>query len=110
MGVSMRERDIDRKLFHKAHYEILANQFRRSLEIAYEQNGKSELMADGTIRRHFPITSAVVDLAISVAKRLQLDNSEFDPVIFLNRCSPDVDLYPLGELWEGVNKEELVDG
>ena len=89
----MRERDINRKMFHAGHYNVIASQI----------NNKIALF-DTTHER-----AVLVDLALSMAKRLMLDNDEFNPLVFLDRCSPDPDTMPLSELWEGVNQSELVD-
>jgi hypothetical protein len=86
----MRERDINRKLFHRGHYEIIAGRFRNALE---------PLMGDedGTA------ANVLVDLALNFAHRLQADNEDFDPVLFLNRCSPNKDEWPIGDLWAVEN-------
>lgn len=87
----MRERDINAKKFHKGHYEIIAGRFRESFSHHLENiSDPGELHVWG----------ALVDLALSFALRLQADNEDFDPVIFMNRCSPDPEKYPLGDLWE----------
>ena len=41
-------------------------------------------------------------LALRFAKRWQ-DEDGFEPTTFLNRCSPDEELYPFAELWEFPN-------
>lgn len=66
------------------HYNALAKEIRELLEV-YDV-GKAQF-------------HAIVALAINLAKRFQEDNPRFDPVKFLNQCSPDVKLYPLGKLW-----------
>lgn len=38
-------------------------------------------------------------LALSFAKRFQEDEG-FDPLTWLDKCSPDPELYPFSELWE----------
>lgn len=42
----------------------------------------------------------VVEIAIDFAKKYQEDNPNFDPLQFLDQCSPDTDRYPFSELWE----------
>jgi hypothetical protein len=44
--------------------------------------------------------AALVNLALSFAKRFKEDNPKFDPLKFLDACSPDPDIYPISELWE----------
>lgn len=43
--------------------------------------------------------NTLADLALAFAKRFTEDEG-FDPVTWLDKCSPDTDLYPLSELWE----------
>jgi hypothetical protein len=94
----MRERDINRKLFSAGHYNIIAGQFKKALDRFL---GHKDTSAE---------SATLVDLALSMAKRFALDNDQFDPVRFLDACSPDTQLYPLSELWEGVNQSEEVNG
>lgn len=99
----MRERDINAKKFHKGHYEIIAARFREALEPYMGQESNATLLSPDfvdTKTEMLAVRSAIVNLAIDFARRLQADNDLFEPVIFLDRCSPNVVLYPLGELWE----------
>lgn len=43
---------------------------------------------------------AASDLALAFARRFSEDEG-FDPITWLDKCSPDPDLYPFSELWEG---------
>ena len=97
----MRERDINRKMFHTGHYNVIAKQIRTELE---KYVNFDESWGDAVTARN-----SVIDLALNLAKRLQLDNDEFDPMIFLDRCSPDHERLPITELWDGVNQAEEVD-
>ena len=106
----MREQDINRKTFHRAHYNILAKRVRIALEPWMQPDGSQQY--DFTQARDnaevLAIRSALVMFAIGLAQRLQADSEEFDPVLFLNNCSPDEELYPIGELWEeGYRYEDL---
>ena len=47
---------------------------------------------------------SLVNLAVSLAIRLKADSEDFDPVRFLNACSPNVEKFPFGELWEIVEQ------
>lgn len=104
----MRERDINCKLFHKAHYEIIAKRFRISLEPYFDPNSDEEIRTKvGTYTRiqnprveNQAARLALVNLALDMAKRFQADNEDFKPLIFLDRCSPNPELYPLSELWD----------
>lgn len=87
----MRPQDVNRKLFHRGHYEILAKQFREQLK---SYSGDSDIIS--------ACRGALIDLALSMAQRFCADNEDFDPVFWLDRCSPDSESYPLSELWEGV--------
>jgi len=42
--------------------------------------------------------STITDLALAFAKRFSEDEG-FDPISWLDKCSPDTDLYPFSELW-----------
>lgn len=44
--------------------------------------------------------AVLADLALNFAKRFNEDKG-FDPVRWLDTCSPDTDRFPLSELWEG---------
>lgn len=45
--------------------------------------------------------AAVVSIALDFARNFKRENPDgFDPLVFLDQCSPDVDMYPLSELWE----------
>jgi hypothetical protein len=84
-------------LFSQQHYNAVAKLFRENFPMTdqllrREDNDerKKLLLQRGT----------VVDLAIDFAKYFKKDNPSFDPIKFLDHCSPDVDFYPLSELWE----------
>jgi hypothetical protein len=106
----MRERDVNRKMFHRGHYEVIAGRFREQLrpiqeaEEYFQQQygdegnwpGRTGQLDKARLQRN-----AIVDLALSFAGRFALDNDEFDPIIFLDKCSPDTERMPISELWEG---------
>jgi hypothetical protein len=63
------------------------------------------------IREEFPTDGGIFDdsqsqrhalcmVALNFADRFKKDNPEFEPYDWLDRCSPDTDLYPLSELWD----------
>jgi len=115
----MRERDINRKMFHKGHHEVIAKQFREQLEPIMEAQRFYRTDDDDSVDTRIEYgrqlekcmlqSTTLVNLAIELAKRFTLDNDDFDPCIWLDRCSPDEELYPLSELWPGVDKQELID-
>lgn len=45
------------------------------------------------------VRGVLIELAMEFAKSFQADNPEFDPILFLDQCSPNPDLYPISELW-----------
>lgn len=77
-------------LFHKAHYNILAAQIKKN----YKTHASSNMTPYKEQNR------AIEELAVSLAERLKLDNPQFDPIAFLDHCSPDPELYPFSELWD----------
>lgn len=62
--------------------------------IAYDIRNQFPTEHEYTAERH-----AITMLALKLARRFAKRNPSFDPVKWLNQCSPDVDLFPLGELW-----------
>ena len=69
-----------RKLFHRAHYNIIA-----------------KVIRDEYTRSPVGINHK---LLLSLAAELKSDNPRFDPIKFLDACSPDPDVFPFSELWE----------
>jgi hypothetical protein len=101
----VRQSDIDRKMFHKGHYEVIAGRFRKALEPYMSDEVTNNEAVDTDTIILMSVRSALVVLAVEFAKRLQADNSDFIPEMFLNRCSPNPEKYPLGELWEVASDE-----
>lgn len=84
--------DSSAKLFHSAHYNILATQIRpRIIDSTEVVNGR------------------MLHFTLSLTRRLLKDNPSFDPLKFLDACSPDPEMYPLSELWEDYIRGELID-
>ena len=104
----MRERDVNRKLFNAGHYNIIAGRLKRALE-PYMLISKSGMEDDA---RMLHVRVALVDLCLEFAYRLQADSEDFDPIIFLTRCSPNPEEYPLAELWniDNYNHSIKVEG
>lgn len=83
-------------LFHRAHYNLIAKQIRESAAPYLEL-----YRSDGQNRKHaYSAVHGLTSFALNLAKRLLQDNPNFDPITFLDGCSPDKYLYPLSELWE----------
>lgn len=66
-----------------------------------EEYAKAEYRAidDGDQIAKMAHRRALEDLAIAFAKRFNQD-AGFDPLAWLDKCSPDPVLYPFSELWE----------
>jgi hypothetical protein len=45
-------------------------------------------------------TNGLIELSLEFAKTFKKDNELFDPLKFLDACSPNPDLYPISELWD----------
>ena len=52
---------------------------------------------------HIPAARATLQtLVLKFAQRFAEDDG-FDPLVWLDKCSPDPDLYPFSEMWEEVD-------
>jgi hypothetical protein len=74
--------------WHAAHYNALAKEIRLLYPV-------DDNRVAANIKRR-----TLEDLALNLAVRFEKDNELFKPVKFLDACSPDDELYPLGVLWE----------
>jgi len=94
----MRESDVNKKKFHRGHYEIIAARFRQGLEpyMNTHQFDGDTIVTEDFLRGG---KTALIDLALSLGLRFQADSEDFDPYIWLDRCSPDPERWPLSELW-----------
>lgn len=81
-------------LFHRAHYNIIAKQLR---EMAGELTGTD---SPGENAMAFLGMVTIQEVALRLAKRFKKDNPNFDPLQFLDACSPDPDCFPFSELWD----------
>lgn len=75
-----RERDMNRKMFHKGHYEVIAARFRE--QVARYINSDGDPISNSAELK----LTALGDLADALANRFAFDNEEFDRKIFLERC------------------------
>lgn len=82
--------------FDRRHYNALAKEIRELFPIT------SDFSEGNVIVRHDEIVerATLSRLALNLAKRFKADNPRFDPVQFLSACSPNVELYPISEMWE----------
>jgi hypothetical protein len=81
-------------LFSAQHYNAIAKIFREN----FPADRGTWVGVERT--KELAAGAAIVDLALEFAKYFKKDNPSFDPLKFLDHCSPDVDTYPLSELWE----------
>src|SRR6266576_7371769 len=88
--------------FTAQHYNAIAKDIRAEFERYANQEAVSNTRHEYRSLLDFKLasTGALVLLALRFAERFKEDNEHFDPIKFLNACSPDVDVYPLGELWD----------
>ena len=75
-----RERDANRKMFHKGHYEVIAARFREQASRYLDGEGYP-INDDGAAK-----AMALIELAGALADRFKFDNEEFDRNIFIERC------------------------
>ena len=86
--------------FSAQHYNAIAKEIRWSLDTSLSFHNNWVQLKGGDKKGLYYATEALVVLAINLAKRFEVDNPRFDPLKFLDACSPNTDLYPLSELWE----------
>jgi hypothetical protein len=91
----MRESDVNKKLFHRGHYNVIAKQLRLALEPYTVSSSAEDLQA----------WAALINLALSMALRFQADNEDFMPEMFLKACSPNPETFPIHESWEQYTSE-----
>jgi hypothetical protein len=87
----------DRKLFHRAHYEILAARFREELTF--------ELGEQDPIKRQARM-QAYVRLARRLADRFAIDNHDFDEKIWFEKCSPNNEVFQM-DAHSWIYEEEI---
>lgn len=93
--------------FSTQHYNAIAADVRAELTDAtafYSPTFEHLTSSVAKDRRYYAIDS-LVKLALRFAKRFKDDNENFDPLLFLDACSSDADLYPLSELWDEYTRE-----
>jgi hypothetical protein len=75
--------------FSAKDYNYVAKRFRENFP------DDPDNTPDVLLKRHM-----LVVLMLDFAEGYLKDNPRFDPLKFLDVCSPNADLYPLSELWE----------
>lgn len=75
--------------FDRQHYNALAKIMRENFP---------DEDADDVSYRHG--RTQHVFICMKMANYFKSTDQGFDPIKFLDACSPDVDVYPLSELWE----------
>lgn len=71
--------------FHRMHYNFVAARLRETIEVAGDAAGRNILYV----------------FALNCARYFAEDNENFDPLRFLDACSPDTKKYPIRLLWKG---------
>jgi hypothetical protein len=77
------------------HYNALAKEIRELFPIYDGTEDMRPVIERANIERRAILTT----LALSLAERFKDDNPRFDPIKFLNACSPNLEQYPLSEFW-----------
>lgn len=94
------------KVWSQKHYNAIAHDIRELFPIdpvdAFLSQDEFKRERDKNMIKRGTLTA----LALSLAVRFKQDSDEaeqglpFNPIKFMDACSPDTDLYPLSELWE----------
>jgi len=80
--------------FHALHYNFVAKRLREAYDTTRDHPGNVNKVMQ------LAHNSTLQDLAMSFARKFKEDNERFDPLKFLDQCSPDTELYPFSELWD----------
>lgn len=94
------------KVWSQRHYNAIAHDIRELFPLDPPSGTISLADYVGIKLQNQHQRATLVALAISFAARFMQDSDEaeeggaFDPIKFLDACSPNTDLYPLSELWE----------
>ena len=75
--------------YHAQHYNLVAKVLREEFPITTRNTQATRLQGETVVR-----------IALNFATRFYNDNPSFDPLKFLDQCSPDSDQFPFSELWE----------
>ena len=91
----------DQRFFQEQHHNAIAKDIRNELAALYFELGLPGTSSADVRTIIIAQTSIINDLALRFAARFAIDNFDFDPVKWLQQCSPDENQWPLGELWNG---------
>ena len=81
-----RERDRNRRLFNRGHYEVIAARFREEMSRYVDDVNEGVTLKDALESGTMVQVETLSDLACALADRFEFDNSEFDRNTFLERC------------------------
>lgn len=81
--------------FNAKDYNFVAKRLRENFPLEANEDASEHSRIKNLTHR-----GAITQLALDFARRYKEDNPNFDPLKFLDQCSPDTDLYPLSELWQ----------
>ena len=88
-------------MWARQHYNAIASEIRAHFPVEWSEHDRFEIPMSESMQNKANLQRGVlVSLSLDLARRFKDDNEEFDPIKFLDACSPNVDLYPLSELWE----------
>ena len=75
--------------FHRATYNLVAKKLREQFPTDVDNTHDIKILR-----------GQICELALDFASSFCRDNPAFDPIIFLDACSPNVDRFPMSELWK----------
>jgi hypothetical protein len=76
--------------FHAVMYNMTAKRIREQLQAFPNRRTDYEI----------GWTNGMIEIALEFARAFRNDNPHFDPLWFLDACSPDPEVYPISELWD----------
>jgi hypothetical protein len=85
--------------FRAQHYNAIAKDIREQMA----KHGVPHIVKSDY---HVGARNALIEISLRLAMRFERDNERFNPLLFLDACSPDPEQYPLSELWD--DREELL--
>lgn len=80
--------------YHRMYYNFIAKRLRDHYPEDLCDDSDNMRMCELMVR------DTIHDIALECADRFSEDNPDFDPLAFLDQCSPDPEAFPFSELWE----------